>query len=154
MNARRCRAPQPWLALLGAASLAACASTPTRRAIHTPAAPQPIGPYAQGVMVGDTLWAAGQLGLDPESRALVPGGIAAETAQALANLGAVLQAAGLGFGDVVQVQVFLADLGDFPAMNEVYARCFTAPFPARTTVAANLPRGARVEIALVAVRPQ
>ena len=126
---------------------------PTWGPVSTPNAPQAIGPYSQGFRAGDTLYLAGQLGLDPATRELVPGGIQAETRRALENLKAVLAAAGFSLGEVVQAQVFLADLADFAAMNEVYATYFPEDPPARATVqVAALPRGARVEIALVAVR--
>ena len=125
-----------------------------RRAIETPDAPRALGPYSQAVAAGETVFCAGQVGLDPATGKLVPGGIAAETARVLENLDAVLAAAGLSLGDVVKTTVFLADLTEFAAMNEVYGRHFTAPYPARATVqVAALPAGARVEIEAVAVRP-
>lgn len=137
------------------ALLCACAVHDQRPARSWPTsarAPLPVGPYSQAVRVGDTLWLAGQVGLDPATGALVEGGVAAQTARALANVGALLEAAGMGFGDVVEVQVFLADMGDFAAMNAVYAATFTAPAPARTTVGVvALPLGAAVEIRAVAV---
>ena len=124
-----------------------------RRVILTPAAPQPVGPYSQGIAVGDTLWCAGQLGMDPVTGALVPGGVEAETRQALANVRAVLVAAGMDLGDVVQAQVFLADIADYGAMNAVYAQHFEGAPPARAALqVAALPRGARVEILMTAVR--
>ncbi len=134
------------------AVLAACSAGPPRRTIRTDAAPPPIGPYSQAVQVGDTLWVAGQIGIDPKTQALVPGGIAAETRQALRNLGAVLAAAGFAFGDVVQANVYLHDLAEFAAMNAVYAEFLGTAAPARATVGVMVPKGARVEIALVAVR--
>jgi 2-iminobutanoate/2-iminopropanoate deaminase len=125
-----------------------------RRAVETPAAPRALGPYSQGVAAGELVFCAGQVGLDPATGKLVPGGIAAETARVLENLGAVLAAAGLSLADVVKTTVFLADLVEFGAMNEVYGRHFTPPYPARATVqVAALPAGARVEIEAVAVRP-
>lgn len=128
-------------------------SADTLRAIATDAAPEAIGPYSQGILAGSTLYLAGQIALDPETGEMVAGGIEAETHRVMRNLGAVLEAAGLGFGDVVQSQVFLADLDDFQAMNAVYGEYFEEPFPARATVqVARLPRDARVEIQLVAVR--
>ena len=134
------------------ACVAPSAARPARSWPASERAPQPVGPYSQAVRVGDTLWLAGQVGLDPESGALVEGGVAAQTERALANLGAVLEAAGMGLGDVVEVQVFLADLGDFAAMNAVYADAFPPPAPARTTVGVSaLPLGAAVEIRAVAV---
>jgi 2-iminobutanoate/2-iminopropanoate deaminase len=124
-----------------------------RTRIETPDAPEAIGPYSQGVQVGNTLYLAGQLPLDPTTGAIVEGGITEETRQVMDNLGAVLEAAGYTFDQVVQSQVFLTSLEDFPAMNEVYASYFGAIPPARATVGvAALPRSARVEILMVAVR--
>ena len=98
------------------------------------------------------MYCSGQLGADPATGRL-EGGVAVQTARALANLGAVLNAAGLSLDDVVKTTVFLSDLGEFAQMNEEYAKHFTAPFPARTTVqAAALPKGGRIEIDAVAVR--
>ncbi len=126
---------------------------PRHVTILTSEAPQPVGPYSQAVVAGDMLFAAGQIGLDPATGELVSGGIEPETGQALANLRAVLAAAGFVLADVVQVQVYLADLADYPAMNAVYAEFFGQRPPARAAVGvAALPRGARVEIQLVAVR--
>jgi 2-iminobutanoate/2-iminopropanoate deaminase len=122
-----------------------------KRAIRTENAPPPVGPYSQAVEVG-AVYCSGQLGADPATGRL-EGGVAVQTARALANLGAVLNAAGLSLDDVVKTTVFLSDLGEFAHMNEEYAKHFTAPFPARTTVqAAALPKGGRVEIDAVAVR--
>lgn len=126
-----------------------------RRAVEAVGAPRVLGPYSQAVAAGDAVWCAGQVGLDPAAGTLVPGGIAAETARALDNLAAVLGAAGLSLVDVVKTTVFLVDLAEFAAMNEVYARYFAPPYPARATVqVAALPAGARVEIEAVAVRPR
>jgi 2-iminobutanoate/2-iminopropanoate deaminase len=117
------------------------------------AAPRAIGPYAQAIDAGPLVFCSGQVGLDPATGRLVAGGVEAETARALENLAAVLAGAGLGLGDVVKTTVYLADLGEFAAMNGVYGRYFTAPYPARATVGvAALPAGARVEIEAVAVR--
>jgi 2-iminobutanoate/2-iminopropanoate deaminase len=127
-----------------------------RRALAADGAPRALGPYSQAVVAGDLVFCAGQVGLDPASARLVAGGIEAETARAIENLAAVLAAAGLGLGDVVKTTVFLADLGEFAAMNAVYGRYFTAPYPARATVqVAALPAGARVEIEAIAFgRPE
>lgn len=154
--------PAPLIASIAALVLLACevADIPripdapdAPRVIETDRAPPAIGPYSQGILVGNTLYLAGQLGMDPETGELVEGGIVPETRRALDNLGAVLEAAGFGFEDVVQSQVFLADLEEFGAMNEVYAGYFGDAPPARATVeAARLPRDARVEIMLTAVR--
>lgn len=124
-----------------------------RVVVETNGAPEAIGPYSQAIQAGNTLYLAGQLGLDPATGELVEGGIEAETRRALQNLGAVLGEAGFDFDDVVQSQVFLADLDEFGAMNEVYASFFGDRPPARATVeVARLPRDARVEIQLIAVR--
>lgn len=118
-----------------------------RRAISTESAPEAIGPYSQGIQVGNTIYCSGQIGLDPETGILVEGGIKAETQQALDNVEAVLQAAGASLKDVVQVQVFLTDLDEYEAMNEVYGTYFEEVPPARAaTEADSLPAGARVEI--------
>lgn len=128
--------------------------TTTRLRINTNRAPAAIGPYSQGVLAGNMLYLAGQIALDPATGELVGGGdITAETRQVMENLGAVLDAAGFGFDQVVQAQVFLVDLDDFAAMNEVYADYFDDVPPVRATVGvASLPRGARVEIIMTAVR--
>jgi 2-iminobutanoate/2-iminopropanoate deaminase len=124
-----------------------------RRAIETSGAPRPVGPYSQGVAVGDLLFTAGQLGLDPATGQLVQGGASAEAGRIMENLLAVLKAAGLGFDDVVKTTIFLTDLADFKAVNEVYARYAGTPPPARSTVqVSGLALGARVEIEAIAVR--
>jgi 2-iminobutanoate/2-iminopropanoate deaminase len=121
--------------------------------ITAPDAPRALGPYAQAVDTGSLVFCAGQVGLDPATGKLVAGGIAAETARVLENLQAVLRAAGLGLGDVVKTTAYVIDLTEFGAMNEVYARYFPPPYPARATVQVPaLPAGARVEIDLIAVR--
>jgi 2-iminobutanoate/2-iminopropanoate deaminase len=126
----------------------------SRLRIDTNRAPAAIGPYSQAVLAGNTLYLAGQIALDPATGEMVGGGdIRAETRQVMENLGAVLAAAGFAFDQVVQSQVFLVDLDDFGAMNEVYAGYFGDVPPARATVGvASLPRGARVEIIMTAVR--
>ena len=112
-------------------------------------APKPVGPYSQAVKAGQ-LYCSGQIGTNPDTGNLEDG-VRAQTARALSNLEAVLSGAGLGLDSVVKTTVFLADMGDYPAMNEEYAKRFHYPFPARSTVqAAALPRGARVEIDAVA----
>lgn len=122
-----------------------------KRRIETGHAPLPVGPYSQAIEVDGWTWCAGQVGLDPQTGQLVEGGAAAEAERALRNLEAVLDAAGATFADVVKTTVFLADIGDFAAVNEVYARFFPDPPPARSSFAvAALPRGARVEIEAVA----
>lgn len=122
-----------------------------RNAVTSPDAPKAVGPYSQAVVSGDHVFLSGQTPIDPASGALIDGSIADQTQRCFDNLAAVLEAAGLGFGDVVKVNVYLTEMADFAEMNGVYARQFEEPFPARTTVAvAALPLGARVEIELVA----
>jgi len=124
-----------------------------REAIRTDAAPQAIGPYSQAVAAGPFVFLSGQIGLDPSTGNLVGGGTTAEAEQVMRNLRAVLQAAGLGFDDVVRTTIYLVDLSEFAAVNEVYGGYLREPFPARATVGvASLPRGARVEIDAVAVK--
>ena len=124
-----------------------------KRILSTDKAPAAIGPYSQAVEAGNFVFTSGQLPLDPATGQLVTSGIAAATEQVLRNLGAVLKAAGLDYQDVVKTTVFLQDLKDFAAMNEVFARFFPTDPPARSAIqAAALPRGALVEIEAVAVR--
>jgi 2-iminobutanoate/2-iminopropanoate deaminase len=121
------------------------------KAVRSADAPAPIGPYSQALASGGWLYCSGQIALDPKTGEIVAGGVAAETRQVLANVGAVLAEAGIGFGDVVKTTIYLVDLADFATVNAVYAERFTAPFPARSTVGvAALPRGARVEIEVIA----
>jgi 2-iminobutanoate/2-iminopropanoate deaminase len=123
-----------------------------RSAIRTDQAPAAIGPYSQAVRVGDLLFTSGQIPLDPASGAMVTGDIAAQTVRVLDNLDAVLAAGGASWADVAKATIYLADLGDFATVNELYGRRFEGPPPARSTVqVARLPRDARVEIDLVAV---
>jgi 2-iminobutanoate/2-iminopropanoate deaminase len=123
-----------------------------KRAIETPKA-KAVGPYSMAIEAGDYVYLSGQTPMDPATGKLVQSDIGAETKQCLTNLQNVLEAAGLTFAHVVKANVFLTNMGDFAAMNEVYAKHFPAPFPARSTVAvAALPLGARVEIELVAYR--
>ncbi len=122
--------------------------------VAVPDAPKAIGPYAQGIRAGDFLFTAGQIPLDPSTMKLVPGDIAAQTARVFDNLEAILRGGGATLADVVKTTVFLADLRDFAAMNEVYAARFGAHRPARSTVqVAGLPAGARVEIEAIARLP-
>lgn len=125
-----------------------------RRTVHAPDAPTAVGPYAHAAGGGGRLYLSGQTPIDPATGVLVEGDVAVQTERVFANLAAVLVAAGSSFDDVVKVNVYLTDMADFAAMNEVYARAFSQPYPARTTVAvAGLPLGARVEIEAVAERP-
>ena len=121
------------------------------RRINTAQAPQAIGPYSQGMIANGLLFTAGQIGIDPQTGRLVDGGFAQQFERALANLSAVLDAAGAGWADVVKATVYLHDMADFPTFNELYGRLIGDARPARTTVqAAGLPRGALVEIDAVA----
>ena len=125
------------------------------RRISSADAPQAIGPYSQGVIANGLLFTAGQIAIDPQTGRLVDGGFAAQTERVLANLTAVLQAAGAHWDDVVKTTVYLHDMADFPTFNEMYGRHIGDARPARSTVqAAGLPRGALVEIdAVVRVSP-
>jgi 2-iminobutanoate/2-iminopropanoate deaminase len=114
-----------------------------------------VGPYSHAVESGELVYLSGQTPVDPRTDALIEGGIAAQTEQCLHNLFAVLAAAGLTSDDVVKVNVYLVEMADFAAMNAVYERSFSKPFPARTTIGvAALPLGAQIEIELVARRPR
>src|ERR1019366_1757568 len=122
-------------------------------AIATKDAPGAIGPYSQAVRVGELVFLSGQIPLDPATGQLVEGDITAQAKRVMENLRAVLAAAGCGFGDVVRTTIYLVDLGHFAKVNEAYGACFQAPFPARATVqVAALPKGAQVEIDMVAVQ--
>ena len=123
------------------------------RAVRSPQAPAPIGPYSQALDSDGWLFCSGQIGLDAQTTDLVAGGIRAEARRALENLGRVLAEAGLGFGDVVKTTIYLVDLAEFATVNEIYAEFVRPPYPARATVGvATLPRGARVEIEAIARR--
>ena len=123
-----------------------------KEVVQTGSAPKAIGPYSQAVRAGNLLFASGQIPIDPASGEFVAGGVAEQTDQVMRNLSAVFEAAGASLGQVVKTTVFLADMNDFTAMNEVYGRFFGENPPARATVeAARLPRDARVEIEAIAV---
>jgi 2-iminobutanoate/2-iminopropanoate deaminase len=122
----------------------------SKTAITSPGLAPPVGPFSQAIKVGDFIFFSGQVGLDPTTGKLVAGGIAAESERVFQNLSAVLKAAGKSFDDVARAGVYLTSMGDFAALNGVYAKHFSQPFPARTTIAvAALPLGACVEIDLV-----
>lgn len=123
----------------------------TREAISTDEAPAAAGPYSQGIRAGDLVFTAGQLGTDPATGEMAGDDVGAQAEQALRNIEAILRAAGSGLERLVKVTVFLADIDDWPAVNEVYSRLVPEPYPARSAFAVKaLPRGARVEIEAVA----
>ena len=139
-----------WFILIG------CANdfVEAKKVIVTTKAPAAIGPYSQAIYIDDVLYLAGQIALDPATGQLVAGGIEAQTQRVMQNLGAVLEASGFSFDDVVQVQVYLSDLNNYAAMNVVYAEYFEDDPPARAVVeAARIPRDALVEIMMVAQQP-
>ncbi len=122
--------------------------------VHSDNAPAAVGPYSQGISLGDFVFCAGQAGVDPATGKLVEGGVEAQTRRVLENLKAVLEAAGTDLGHVVKTTVFLTDMADFAAMNRVYAEMFGEHRPARSTVAVKgLPVGASVEIEAIAIKP-
>lgn len=125
----------------------------SRQAVATTGAPAAIGPYSQGIASGEFVFCSGQLGLDPATGDLVSGGVAAQAERALKNLAAVLDAAGLTFADVLKTTIFLADIGDFAAVNAIYATFVSDPAPARSTFAVGaLPKGGLIEIEAIARR--
>lgn len=125
----------------------------SRSRVKTPLAPAAIGPYSQGILVGDTLYCSGQIAIDPETGSVITSSVESETERVLENLGAVLRAAGMDYENVVRCTVYLSDINDYAQVNEVYARYFSEAPPAREAVqVAALPRNARVEISCVAVR--
>ena len=122
----------------------------SKTAIVSPELAPPVGPFSQAIKIDGFLFLSGQVGQDPATGKVVEGGIGPETERVFQNLSAVLKAAGRSFDDVVQARVFLTSISDFAAMNAIYARHFSPPFPARTTIgAAELPLGACVEIDIV-----
>ena len=121
--------------------------------ISTDKAPAAVGPYSQGILIDKTLYLAGQIALDPSTRKIVDGGIKEQTERVMENLGAVLNEAGYDFGDVVQSQVFISDMKNYRAMNEVYAKYFNEAPPARAAVETVLFPGALIEIMMIAQKP-
>ena len=122
-----------------------------KQSIASPLAPKPVGPYSAALRAGQLLFVSGQVPLDPATGRMVEGDIGVHTRRVLENVRARLEAAGLSFAHVVRTTVFLADMNDFQAMNEIYATFFSEPYPARSTVqAARLPRDARIEIDVIA----
>ena len=123
----------------------------SKQSISSNDAPKAIGPYSPAVRAGQLLFVSGQVGLDPATGQMVDGGIAEQTRRVLDNLGALLTAGGRTFADVVRTTIFLADMNDFAAVNEIYGHYFKEPYPARATVqVARLPKDARVEIDVIA----
>lgn len=149
-----------YLLLVSGLLLAGCQTNPNpetkttdREVIATPKAPEAIGPYSQGIRVGNTLYLAGQVGLDSDTGQLVGDGLEPQARRSLDNLNAVLEAAGYRMADVVEAQVFLADMDDYRAFNTIYAEYFDEAPPSRAVVeVARLPLDAKVEIKMTAVR--
>jgi len=128
-------------------------STSSRSTVTTPLAPAAIGPYSQGVLVGDQLYVSGQIAIDPESGSMIDGSIEEETERVLDNIGAILKAASMNFENVVRCEVVMTDVNDYAQINDVYGRYFNEHPPARQAVQVEgLPRNARVEISCIAVR--
>lgn len=125
------------------------------KAIHTTQAPAAIGPYSQAIEVNGFVFASGQIPIDSATGEFVEGGIQEQTRQALTNASNILKQAGTDLGHVVKTTVFLSSITDFAAMNEIYAQFFTEPYPARSAVAVkDLPKGALVEVEVLAVKPE
>ncbi|MDP0531607.1 RidA family protein [Porphyromonas gingivalis] len=123
-----------------------------KKVINTKNAPAAIGPYSQAILMGNMLYASGQLGLDPATGNFVPGGVTEQTEQVFKNIRAILEEAGLTIANVVKTTCFLADMSDFAAMNAVYEKQFTGDFPARSAVAVKtLPKNGLVEIEIIAI---
>jgi len=124
----------------------------TRKTIHTPKAPKAIGPYSQAIAAGGTVYLSGQIGLDPATAELVPGGVEAEARRVFTNLAAVAEAAGANLAAAVKVTIYLVDFGHFAAVNKIMQEFFSEPYPARVTIAAAaLPRGAAIEVDCILV---
>ena len=124
-----------------------------KKVINTKNAPAAIGPYSQAILMGNMLYASGQLGLDPATGNFVPGGVTEQTEQEFKNIRAILEEAGLTIANVVKTTCFLADMSDFAAMNAVYEKQFTGDFPARSAVAVKtLPKNGLVEIEIIAIK--
>jgi len=124
-----------------------------KRSIHSDKAPKALGPYSQAIEMGNMLFCAGQIPIDPDSGSLVEGGIAEQTIRVFQNIKAVLNAADYDFNHVVKSTVFMTDLSHFAEMNEIYAKHFVEPFPARSTIQVSaLPKGSMIEIEVIAVK--
>lgn len=125
----------------------------SKKIIFTTAAPAPIGPYSQAVMVGDVLYVSGQIPIDPANGDLVTGNIENEARQVMLNIGAILKEAGLTYHNIIKSSIFLKDMNNFAKVNEIYGHFFTGQYPARETVeVARLPKDANVEISVIAVK--
>jgi 2-iminobutanoate/2-iminopropanoate deaminase len=123
-----------------------------RNAVSTPGAPRAVGPYSQAIRAGSFLFVSGQIAIDPSTGQVVAGDIGVQTRRTMENVGEILRAAGSSLDQVVRTTVYLADIADFPAMNEAYGEFFTTPAPARSTIqAARLPRDSKVEIDVIAL---
>lgn len=121
--------------------------------IYSEKAPQPIGPYSQAVCIGNLIFLSGQIGIDPNTKDLVTGGIAAETRQVMNNIRAVLDKINLSFDNIIKTTIFLTNLSDFTLVNQIYGEYFTRDFPARSTIEVKaLPKGAKIEIEVIAQR--
>jgi 2-iminobutanoate/2-iminopropanoate deaminase len=142
------------LSLVLVSGVISCAWQPTSKSIITTGqAPKAIGPYSQAVLTGDTLYLSGQIAIDPATGELIQGDIEKETRQVLDNMGAVLEAAGMDFANIVQVQIFLKDLDHYGLVNQIYASYFESNYPARACVqVARLPKDLSIEIMAVAVQ--
>jgi 2-iminobutanoate/2-iminopropanoate deaminase len=124
-----------------------------KKIVHTENAPAPIGPYSQAVESGGFLFCSGQISIDPKSGQVLNGSVGEQAELVMNNIAAVLKAAGLGFENVVKSTIFLTDMGDFPAVNEIYGKYFKSEPPARSTIAvAGLPKGVKVEVEVIASR--
>ncbi len=122
-----------------------------KKMVKTDEAPQAIGPYSQGIIVGNVIFISGQIPINPETNEMISGSIEEETEQVLKNIGAILKSAGLGYENVVKTTVYLTDLNNFSKMNEVYSKFFKKEPPARAAIEVNsLPKGAKVEIEAIA----
>lgn len=125
-----------------------------KRAITTPKAPEPVGPYSQAIILDSIVYCSGQLGIDPATGELVTGSVADQTRQCMKNLAAVLEAAGTDFSHAVRATIYITSMGDFPAVNAAYGEFLTEPFPARATIEVGaLAKGAAVEIDVIAQIP-
>jgi 2-iminobutanoate/2-iminopropanoate deaminase len=124
-----------------------------KKVIHTKEAPEPIGPYSQAILINNTLFISGQIAIEPSTGELITINVIKETNQVMNNLMAILKEANMNFSDIVKTTIFLKDMNDFPAVNEVYGQFFVGDFPARETVqAAGLPKGVNVEISMIAIK--